>query len=176
MKRPLRPEETRLWARVAATVNAAPGLAPLALGDPPDAAGIAAPAKPLAGPPVAPSKAPPKAHSHRHGAPGEIEPRRLRRLSRERESMGPRIDLHGMTQDQARAALRAFVERASADGWRSVLVITGKGSSGDGVLRRRLPDWLSEPPIRGLIAGVGEAHRRHGGKGAMYLALRRRLD
>lgn len=79
-----------------------------------------------------------------------------------------------MSQDQARDALLGFVERAAADGWRSVLVITGKGLSGDGVLRRRLPDWLAEPAIRAHVAGVAEAHRRHGGKGAVYLTLRRR--
>jgi DNA-nicking Smr family endonuclease len=119
------------------------------------------------------AKPPARPHHHRHGAPDAIEPRRLRRLTREREELGPRIDLHGMSQDRARDALRAFLERASAEGWRSVLVITGKGLLGDGVLRRRLPDWLAEPRIRALVAGVSEAHRRHGGKGALYLTLRR---
>lgn len=58
--------------------------------------------------------------------------------------------------------------------WRAVLVITGKGVGGDGVLRRRVPDWLAAPSLRDLIAGVSEAHRRHGGEGALYVALKRR--
>ena len=118
----------------------------------------------------------PRPHHHRHGAPDPIEPRRLRRLTREREELGPRIDLHGMTQDRARAALEAFLRRATDDGWRSVLVITGKGLSGDGVLKRHAPDWMAEPAIRAMVAGVSEAHRRHGGKGALYVTLRRRAD
>ena len=81
----------------------------------------------------------------------------------------------GMGQDQARDALVRFLSRASADGWRAVLVITGKGPFGDGLLRRRAPDWLADPAIRGLVAGVSEAHRRHGGKGALYITLRRRV-
>jgi DNA-nicking Smr family endonuclease len=53
-------------------------------------------------------------------------------------------------------------------------VITGKGALGDGVLRRRVPEWLAEAPLRSLIAGISEAHRRHGGGGALYVAIRRR--
>jgi DNA-nicking Smr family endonuclease len=70
--------------------------------------------------------------------------------------------------------LAGFIERSVADGWRAVLVITGKGTQGDGVLRRHVPDWLAEPPIRQHVAGVSEAHRRHGGEGALYVALKRR--
>ena len=67
-----------------------------------------------------------------------------------------------------------YVRRAHAEGRRTVLVITGKGALGDGVLRRRAPEWLSEPPLRTLVAGLSEAHRRHGGEGAIYVALKRR--
>jgi len=107
-------------------------------------------------------------------APAAVEAGLHRRLSRDREAVAARIDLHGMTQDVARAALTGFVARSAEEGWRAVLVITGKGVGGDGVLRRRVPDWLAEPPIRAHIAGVSEAHRRHGGEGALYVALKRR--
>ena len=79
-----------------------------------------------------------------------------------------------MDQDEARARLTGFLQHACAKGWRAVLVITGKGSRGDGVLRRMTPEWLSAPPLRDLVAGVSEAHRRHGGEGALYVALKRR--
>ncbi|HEY2707769.1 MAG TPA: Smr/MutS family protein [Caulobacteraceae bacterium] len=107
-------------------------------------------------------------------APADVEAGLHRRLERGREALAARIDLHGMTQDAARAALAGFIRRSVDDGWRAVLVITGKGVSGDGVLRRRVPDWLAEPPIREHVAGVSEAHRRHGGEGALYVALKRR--
>ena len=61
-----------------------------------------------------------------------------------------------------------------AEGERSVLVITGKGVMGDGVLRRRAPEWLGEPGLREVVAGVSEAHQKHGGDGALYVALKRR--
>ncbi len=84
-----------------------------------------------------------------------------------------RLDLHGMTQDQARLALGDFLRRAQADGYRAALVITGKGMAGEGVLRRRAPEWLAEPSLRPLVAGTSPAHRRHGGEGALYVALKR---
>jgi DNA-nicking Smr family endonuclease len=42
------------------------------------------------------------------------------------------------------------------------------------VLRRRTPEWLADPALRGVVAGVSEAHRRHGGEGALYVALKRK--
>lgn len=98
----------------------------------------------------------------------------MRRLTRERDPIGPRLDLHGLDQDRARAQLAGFLHRARDEGWRAVLVITGKGAQGDGVLRRMAPEWLAAPDLRDLVAGVSEAHRRHGGQGALYVALKRR--
>lgn len=105
--------------------------------------------------------------------PLELDPRRRRRIVRERDPIEARLDLHGLTHDQARATLERFLRQAYADRARAVLVITGKGLSGDGVLRRFTPEWLKGPSLRPLIAGVSEADRRHGGHGALYIALKR---
>jgi DNA-nicking Smr family endonuclease len=83
------------------------------------------------------------------------------------------VDLHGLDQDQARATLTQFILRGWAEHRRIILVITGKGVAGEGVLRRRVPEWLSQPPLRAIVAGISEAHRRHGGGGALYVALKR---
>ena len=56
-----------------------------------------------------------------------------------------------------------------------MLVITGRGSTGDGVLRRRTPEWLAEPPLRAAVAGISHADRRHGGEGALYVALKKKI-
>ena len=53
-----------------------------------------------------------------------------------------------------------------------MLVITGQGRLGDGVLRRRLPEWLAAAPLRAMVAGFSSAQRRHGGEGAFYVALK----
>jgi DNA-nicking Smr family endonuclease len=106
--------------------------------------------------------------------PSDIEPGRKRRLTRERDPLELVLDLHGLDQDRARGVLHRFLRRAQEDGARAVLVITGKGVQGDGILRRRTPEWLAEPAVRGVVAGVSEAHRRHGGAGALYVAIKRK--
>jgi len=81
--------------------------------------------------------------------------------------------LHGLNQDRARAVLEAFIFRSWTEGMRAVLVITGKGLRGDGVLRRMTPEWLADPRLRDVVAGISEAQRHHGGQGALYVALKR---
>jgi DNA-nicking Smr family endonuclease len=101
--------------------------------------------------------------------------REKQRLARGRDAIDARIDLHGMTQAQAHAALAHFLRRAQHDGARFVLVITGKGArSGErGVLRRQVPLWLGLPEFRDAVVGFEEAHVAHGGEGALYVRLRR---
>lgn len=93
-----------------------------------------------------------------------------------------RIDLHGMTLDQAHPALIGFVMRSYTEGKRLVLVITGKGKSKRddgpipvrrGVLKHQVPQWLQMAPLRSVVLQVREAHLKHGGSGAYYVYLRR---
>jgi len=113
-------------------------------------------------------------------APPPLQPldRRARqRVARGREPIDGRMDLHGLTQSEAHAALSRFLHAASARGLRLVLIITGKGGRGDGergVLRRQVPQWLALPEFRDLVIGFEDAHIAHGGEGALYVRLRRR--
>lgn len=158
--RPLRRRPAARPRAEAAAVHPAPPAAPA----PPETA-----TKSKAGPPPRP-----RAAAQRHPPPPQpIEPGRRRRVERGRDEVAAIIDLHGLGQDQARAALTAFLLRGWAEHRRTILVITGKGALGDGVLRRRVPEWLAEPPLRAIVAGLSEAHRRHGGEGAIYVALKR---
>ncbi len=95
-------------------------------------------------------------------------------MSLGREPLTARLDLHGESQDAARSTLTRFLLDAQARGLRGVLVITGQGIRGEGLLRRRAPEWLAEPPLRDLVAGIAPAHRRQGGDGALYIALRQK--
>ncbi|RWO83048.1 MAG: DNA mismatch repair protein MutS [Mesorhizobium sp.] len=99
----------------------------------------------------------------------------LEKLSKGRLPIEGRVDLHGLSQDEAYSLLFSFLHRAHAGGIRYVLVITGKGSSsgGDGILRRAVPAWLSTPAFRPLVSSHDHAARKHGGSGALYIRLRR---
>ena len=163
-----------------------------------------APARPMPAPEAAPAPPPPRPE-----APPPIEPFRLgeraralggtagqpppdppvvdrkagRALARGRLRPQGRLDLHGLTLDQAHGALLRFVAQAHAEDRRLLLVITGKGRAADepdplgrprGVLRRQVPLWLAQTPLSAMVRGVSPAHRRHGGDGALYVHLRRR--
>lgn len=169
MKRPLKPEELRVWGVVTGTVHPLPGRVVLA---PPPTAEAAATGPAARVPPTSAAK--PQPAPRARSDVDRIEPNRRHRIARERDPIGARLDLHGYDQDRARAALESFLRRAWDEGYRSVLVITGKGVQGDGVLRRRAPEWLASPGLAPIVAGISEAHRRHGGEGALYVALRRK--
>ena len=174
----LSPEDRRIWARVAGSVK--PSRPKKALRVMP---GVLDPEPPAAPPPKGPVKtrgvaaswSPPTAPPARpRGLPEELEPRRQRRLSRERDPIEARIDLHGYGRFQAQDALTAFLMGAQARGYRSVLVITGQGRrGGSGVIRASVHEWLQSPGLRGVVSGFAPAARRHGGDGALYVTIRR---
>ena len=108
---------------------------------------------------------------------GAGDPRTDKRAAREKLPIDARLDLHGLTQAAAEVRLAAFLEQALRDNCACVLVITGKGGVGPerrGVLHRRFPEWINGAPLRGRIARVAPAHRRHGGDGAWYVFLKSR--
>jgi DNA-nicking Smr family endonuclease len=171
VKRPLKPDELKIWGVVVGTVHPLPGRATPAAPATAEAAAADSPAHVL---PVQAAAVQTRSAKPLRQAIEPIEPNRRHRIVREREEIAARLDLHGYDQDRARAVLEAFLRRAWDDGYRAVLVITGKGVQGDGVLRRRTPEWLAAPHLASMVAGVSEAHRRHGGAGALYVALKRR--
>ena len=83
-----------------------------------------------------------------------------------------RIDLHGMTQQEAFDTLVEFISKAYDQDKRCLLVITGKGKQGRGVLFEQAPKWLSGQYLRGKIVVFTYAQDKDGGKGALYVLLK----
>jgi DNA-nicking Smr family endonuclease len=178
-------EDTALWARVAGsakplTKDRARGAAPV-------------PARPA--PKLPPKRKPATQPASRitakpapkaiHVAPGPSFDRQVaRKLDTGKLAVEARLDLHGMKQIEAHAALRRFLKSAQASGKRHVLVITGKGAGRNearsfyeederGVLRQAVPHWLGLPDLAPLVVSFSPAPRRLGGDGALYVRLRR---
>lgn len=97
-----------------------------------------------------------------------------KRVRRGKVDVAATLDLHGHTQGSGHAMLTSFLCSAHASGDRTVLVVTGVGRAGEGVLKRRLPNWLSGAELRPLVSGYAQAHRSHGGGGAFYVFLKPR--
>ena len=174
--------DAELWARVARSARplrkgravAAPVAAPKPR--PKQAVKQSPPAvKPAPKPAVKPAPA----------ARGEaLDRQTARKLEGGRLAVEARLDLHGMRQKDAHAALRKFLKWAVAKSYRHVLVITGKGAPPDdskpfyqsderGVLRQAVPHWLTAPDLAHVVISYSEAPRRLGGEGALYVRLRK---
>ncbi len=168
-KRELSSEEVTLWRRVAESVKGKRGAkAPVAASPQPPA-----PKPESTGALKTPSKPVVKARAKVSPPPNREAERRVRRGQLD---IGASLDLHGHTQAGARAALARFLADAHARGMTAVIVITGVGRGGEGVLKQRLPDWLAEPDLRGLVSGYSRAHRAHGGAGAFYVLIKRKRE
>lgn len=166
-KRELTGEEKKLWRRVASTVKSRRPRA----AEPEEAEEPA---------PRAPTRAPTKTH-----APPSVSVRKTtatpppanrsgeKRVRRGKLEIGASLDLHGHTQESARAAVIRFLRLSQARGDTTVIIVTGVGRGGEGVLKRRLPEWLNERDIRPLTSGFAPAHRSHGGAGAFYVFIKR---
>ena len=157
MRRPLRPDEVRLWRAVATTVQPFEGRV-LPPEPPPPARPVVHP-RPTPVPEIHRSAQPPQFRTP--GAQHAIEPNRARRIMLGREPIGARLDLHGLDQDRARAALEAFIVQAQLRGCRTVLVITGQGRTGDGGRppKRRRPCRVAA--ARPASRAPADAARRH---------------
>jgi DNA-nicking Smr family endonuclease len=94
------------------------------------------------------------------------------RLKKGKMPLESRLDLHGMTENQAHAALHRFIRAAWGHGLRTVLVITGKGRVGGGTLRRLVPLWLEEGGLESVVLAAVPARPKDGGDGALYVRLR----
>ncbi|NQV19927.1 MAG: Smr/MutS family protein [Rhodospirillales bacterium] len=125
------------------------------------------------------------------GPPGiGHDKRNAQRLKRGRTTIDGRLDLHGMTLDEAHGALDGFLDRADRAGKRCLLVITGKGRGATttdwhsdsgfgvprtrGVLRDAVPRWLQTGLNRQRVLATEPARPQHGGDGALYVLLRRK--
>jgi DNA-nicking Smr family endonuclease len=115
------------------------------------------------------------------GVTPNMDKKNFQRLVRGKLEIDGRLDLHGLTQEQAKIMLRTKILQAHSAGKRLILVITGKGKTRTdefnrqivGVLRQNVPMWLRQPPLSSIILEVTTAQQRHGGDGAFYVYLRR---
>lgn len=86
------------------------------------------------------------------------------------------LDLHGLNAEQAFEALKDFMRQAWFKGLRTVLIVPGRGRNspaGLGILRQKLPQWLSHEPFKRLVLAFCTAQPHDGGPGSVYALLRR---
>jgi DNA-nicking Smr family endonuclease len=108
-------------------------------------------------------------------APG-IDARLLRSLRRGDFSLQGRLDLHGMTQAEAKGAVDRFLNESRRAHKRCVLIVHGRGLNSQDqipVLKQSIRTWLSQKSIGKTVLAFATARPQDGGTGAVYVLLRR---
>ena len=104
-----------------------------------------------------------------------VQNRMMRKLKRNQYPITRQVDLHGLTINEARAALQYVLQTAQRDSITAILVIHGKGlnsSQGKSVLKPKVRSWLQQD-VR--VLAFTDAPPEKGGSGAVYLLLRSAL-
>lgn len=110
------------------------------------------------------------------GCVQDLDRRILKRLRNGDYSIQATLDLHGLTQVEAKEALLRFVERCRGEGKRCVLVIHGRGKNSENripVLKEGVQRWLTQGRLGRQVLAFCSARPKDGGVGAIYVLLRR---
>lgn len=186
--RPLSAEEEALWSHMTRDVARRPPDRPLALdgtasgpireeGMPEGTSAakkLRSPVRPLSAP-LPPERLETRIPDMTHGKAPGLDRRTATRMRRGKVAIDGRIDLHGMTREQARQALIRYLTTGYGQGRKAVLVITGKGTRLDGrigVIREAVPGWLNAPPLKEIVRAFSYAAPQDGGEGALYVLLK----
>lgn len=100
----------------------------------------------------------------------------VRKLRRGEFAVQGHVDLHGLTREEAKAEVDAFLRRSRQAGKRCVLVVHGRGLHSKDqlpVLKDALRGWLGSARFGRHVLAFATARPVDGGAGAIYVLLRR---
>ena len=92
-----------------------------------------------------------------------------------------RLDLHGLSLNQANKVVKKFITESFEDGYKKLLIITGKGlrskvqnnpylSEQMNVLKHSVPEFIrNEKDLSDKISRISKADLKDGGEGAFYI-------
>lgn len=110
------------------------------------------------------------------GAVQGFDERVMRKLRAGDFSTQAHVDLHGLTRDEAKGALEAFIQKSRSAGHRCVLVVTGRGLHSKDqvpVIKQGVQQWLTRGRLAKAVLAFCTSKPKDGGAGAIYVLLRR---
>lgn len=95
-----------------------------------------------------------------------------RKLRLGKYDIAAKLDLHRIKIKEARVMVQQFLQRASDNGLRTVLITHGKGihSPKPGLMKSYVMHWLAESD---LVLAWHSAQTQHGATGATYVLIRK---
>ncbi len=115
---------------------------------------------------------------HMSATRASVDEKTRRRLMKGNFAIDARLDLHGMTVNEAKNRTEDILERCAKSGSRVLLLVHGKGSGyGEkgnmGAIKSQVTDWLIDSPY---VLAFHSAKPKHGGVGALYVLIKRLRD
>ena len=117
---------------------------------------------------------------------GKINPKKEDFLvENKNKNVVPRLDLHGFSLSEANKMVKKFIIKSFDDGYKKLLVITGKGTRSKSynnpyisdklnILRYSVPEFIkNEENLKDKINQISEAEIKDGGEGAIYIFLKK---
>jgi DNA-nicking Smr family endonuclease len=96
-----------------------------------------------------------------------------RKLKNGNFEIDAKIDLHGLRVIEAEKLLYSFLLNQYSKNNRNILVVSGKGLMGKGVIRSNIRNWFKGEVLSKIIYVFNSAAPKDGGEGAFYVKLRK---
>jgi len=104
--------------------------------------------------------------------------------SRSKINKVPKLDLHGFSLNEANKKVKEFINKSFKDGYKKIIIITGKGlrsksynnpylSEKLNMLKYSVPEYIKDNDVLiSKIKKISEAAQKDGGEGAIYIYLK----
>ena len=106
----------------------------------------------------------------------------------ENEKKIRKLDLHGLSLDEANKTVEKFIIKSFINGYRKILIVTGKGirskiyndpyrSEKMGKLKYSVPQYINNnTDLLSKISSISKAELKDGGEGAFYIFLKNKKN
>lgn len=85
-----------------------------------------------------------------------------------------KLDLHGMTANEARVAVDEFIKNSFKNRFKKITIITGHGrDDAKSILQRELPFWLEDAKIAKYISKTQKINIKKNKPGALEIFLKK---
>ena len=112
-------------------------------------------------------------NSHNHKEICKAPLNEIKKIKNNKIKIERSLDLHGLTSNTAEINFYNFINTSYIKKLRLLLVITGKGQNGEGVLKQNILKWINNKEVNQYILYYDEALNKDGGSGAYYIFLKK---
>ena len=97
-----------------------------------------------------------------------------------------KIDLHGFSISKANEEVKFFLIKSYEEGYKKIIIITGKGSRSKNfndpykskdlsILKNSVPEYIQNSDLKKYVIRIREADPSDGGQGAIYVFLKNKF-